>query len=313
MHVFFCATIAGLLLAFSAQSEPLHKIPFRFQEGLIWVKVQLAGTKEPLNYLLDSGASVTAIDLQTAQACRIRLGDPQSVEGVSGSSVAFNVNDFQGTAGGIPLPKSVLAIDLGAISNRCHRHIDGILGLDFFRDRILQIDFDTGMIGILKNCDQSLANCDILPIKIRNSAICLPVRIAGTSDQWMRLDTGCDSALEWAGTATQTRGMADPSFVPPHADTQYINTSVQFGRHSFSNVAVRVRANQIFPGEDGLLGNGLLSKFRVTIDERNRRVIFEREHGNGAVTHSELHPVHPMSSRYTVARFVSTFAIPAHP
>jgi hypothetical protein len=179
--VFFCATIAGLLLAFSAQSEPLHKIPFRFQEGLIWVKVRLAGTKEPLNYLLDSGASVTAIDLQTAQACRIRLGDPQSVEGVSGSSVAFNVNDFQGTAGGIPLPKSVLAIDLGAISNRCHRHIDGILGLDFFRDRILQIDFDTGMIGILKNCDQSLANCDILPIKIRNSAICLPVRIAGTS------------------------------------------------------------------------------------------------------------------------------------
>jgi predicted aspartyl protease len=313
MRVFFCATVAGFCLAFPGQSEPLHKIPFRFQDGLIWVKVQLAGTKEQLNYLLDSGASVTAIDLQTAQACRIRLGDPQSVEGVSGSSVALNVNDFQATAGGIPLPKSVLAIDLGAISNRCHRHIDGILGLDFFRDRILQIDFDSGMIGILKNCDQSLANCDILPIKIRNNAICLPVRIAGKSDQWMRLDTGCDSALEWAGTSTLTRGIVEPSFVPSGAKNQYIKTSVQLGRHAFSNVAVRVHADQIFAGENGLLGNGLLSKFCVTIDERNGRVIFEKVHGNSTITRGELQPVHPISARYTVGRFVGTLAVPAHP
>jgi hypothetical protein len=312
MRVFFYAMITGLSLAFSAQSELLHKIPFQFQDGLIWVKVQLAGTKEPLNYLLDSGASVTAIDLQTAQACSIRLGDPQSVEGVSGSSAAFDVNDFQATVGGIPLPKSVVAIDLSAISNRCHRHIDGILGLDFFRDRILQIDFETGTIGILKNCDRSLANCDILPIKIRNNAICLPVRIAGRSDQWMRLDTGCDSALEWAGTETKTRGTAEPSF-DAGADARYINTSVQLGRHCFSNVSVGVRANQIFPGEDGLLGNGLLSKFCVTIDERNRRVIFERVHGNDTITRNDLPAVHPTSARFIVARFVSTLAIPAHP
>jgi hypothetical protein len=95
MRLFIFAAIAGLSVVFSAQCELLHKIPFQFQDGLIWVQVELAGTKEPLNYLLDSGASISGIDLQTAQAGRIRLGEPQSVEGVAGSSVAYRVSNFQ--------------------------------------------------------------------------------------------------------------------------------------------------------------------------------------------------------------------------
>jgi hypothetical protein len=107
MRWFIFAAIAGLSLVFSAQCELLHKIPFQFQDGLIWVQVELAGTKAPLNYLLDSGASITAIDLQTAQACRIHLGDPQSVEGVAGSSVAYRVSNFQAMVGDTLLPKSI--------------------------------------------------------------------------------------------------------------------------------------------------------------------------------------------------------------
>jgi hypothetical protein len=281
MRLFIVAAVAGLSLVFSAKGELPQRIPFQFQDGLVWVQVKLAGTKARLNYLLDSGASVTAIDLQTAQACRIHLGDPQSAEGVSGSSVAYRVNNFQATVGDTLLPKSILAIDLGPVSKRCHQHIDGILGLDFFRNRIVQIDFDTGVISLLKSCDRSLANCDILPIKICNDAICLPVRIGGNANQWMRLDTGCDSALEWALTETKARGLSDPPFGLSGASVQHVNCSVHLGKNRFSNVAVAIHANQIFPGEDGLLGNGLLSKFRLTIDERNRRVIFAKEHRPG--------------------------------
>jgi hypothetical protein len=276
MRSFFFPAISGLSLVFSAQGELLHKVPFQFEDGLVWVQVELVGTKEPLNYLLDSGASITCINLQTAQACRIRLGGPQSVEGVSGLSVAYRVSNFQATVGDTPLPKSILAIDLGAISNRCRRHIDGILGLDFFRNRIVQIDFEVGMIGLLKNSDLSLANCDILPIKICNDAMCLPVRI-GNANQWMRLDTGCDSALEWALMGTKARRRSEPAAGLSGASIQYFNTTVHLGKHCFSNVSVGVHPKQIFPGEDGLIGNGLLSKFCLTIDERNRRVILQKE------------------------------------
>ena len=51
--------------------------------------------------------------------------------------------------------------------------------------------------------------------------------------------------------------------------------SVQLGKRCFNAVTTGVHKAQIFPGEDGLLGNALLSKFRLTIDQPGNRVILE--------------------------------------
>jgi hypothetical protein len=276
MRLLVFAAVVELLLPMSARSELPREIPFRYQDGLIWLKVELAGNKERMNFLLDSGASVSAIDLYTAHTHGVNLGDRQSVEGVSGQGLAYRVNDFQAMAGGIALPKSVLAIDLGAVSESCHQHIDGILGVDFFQDRIVQIDFKAGKICLLKNCKANTAKCDTLPIRMRNGAFCVPVRIAGNPVQWMRLDTGCDSALEWVVTRTEKRRMSGPSIGLSGASVHYINTSARLGSNCFNDIRAAIHTKQIFPGEDGLLGNGLLSKFCcLTIDERKSRVVFE--------------------------------------
>jgi hypothetical protein len=268
--------LAALLLPISAKSQVLSQIPFRYQDGLIWVKVELAGEKEPLNFLLDSGASVSAIDLHTAHAHGVHLGGRRSVEGVSGQGFAYQVNDLQAAVGGIVLAKSVLAIDLGTVSDCCHQHIDGILGVDFFRNRIVRVDFNARKISLLEDCDVKLANCDVLPMKMCNGAFCVPMRIGGNSAQWMRLDTGCDSALEWVVTGTEKRRMTGPSIGLTRPPGDYVNTSARLGKHCFNDIRAGIHTKQIFPGEDGLLGNGLLSKFCLTIDERKSRAIFEK-------------------------------------
>src|SRR6516164_11203285 len=153
-----------LLLQGAALPEVQREIPFQYRDGLVWVKVELAGTTSPLNFLLDSGASVSAVDIRTAAACSLKLGDRQPVEGVTGHSVGYRVTDFQGSFGGNALPKSVLAVDLGAVSECCGRHIDGILGLDVFRGRVVRIDFNARRISLLENCDLRVANCEVLPI-----------------------------------------------------------------------------------------------------------------------------------------------------
>jgi hypothetical protein len=275
MRLLVFAAVAELLLPFLARADLPREIPFQYRDGLIWVKVGLTGKEEPLNFLLDSGASVSAIDLQTAHTARVHLGERQSVEGVSGQGFAYHVSDLQAMLAGIALPKSVLAIDLGAVSDRCHQHIDGILGVDFFRGRIVQIDFNAGKICLLKNCEMNTANCDIVPMKMCNGAFCVPMRIAGNPVQWMRLDTGFDSALEWVVTGTEKRRMSAPSIGVASGSVHYINTSARLGKHCFNEITAGIHTKQIFPGEDGLLGNGLLSKFCLTVDERKRRVIFE--------------------------------------
>src|SRR5260370_11172314 len=162
MRFFAHVAVLALFLAVSAHSETPKEIRFQYQDGLIWLKAEVPAKAKSLNFLLDSGAGVSVIDLDRARALGMRIGDPETVQGVSGCAVAYRVDDFQANSGGVVLPKSVLAIDLQATSQRCHEHIDGILGMDFFRGRIVQIDFAAGPVRILEQRDSlSLANCVI--------------------------------------------------------------------------------------------------------------------------------------------------------
>jgi hypothetical protein len=274
MRLLVCVLVAALSLPLSAQSKVLGEIPFQFHDGLIWLKVGVTGKSEPLNFLLDSGAGVSAVDLQTARFLRLKLRERQTVQGVSGQAFGYRVHDLQAVSGGIDLPTSVLAIDLQTISERCQQRVDGILGADFFRDRVVQIDFTAGRVRLLENCDMNLANCEVLPIKMCNDAVCVPVRVAGNPAQWMRLDTGCDSALEWVVSGPRTRPHEQTSIGLSHSSRLYIQATVQIGRQ---HIAIRagIHEKQVFAGEGGLLGNGLLTKFRLTIDEPRNRVIFE--------------------------------------
>jgi hypothetical protein len=274
MRLFLCALLAALLLSLSARSEVPGEIHSQYRDGMIWLKVNIAGKSEPLNFLLDSGAGVSAIDLRTARADGVLLGRRQIVLGVNGQSFAFQVNGLQALCAGIALPKTILAVDLHGLSDCCGQPVDGILGADFFRGRIVQIDFKDGRVRILERCNPNLAKCEILPIRMCNDAFCVPVRVAGNSAQWMRLDTGSDAALEWVVGETEKRQTGQSS-IGLSGKSVHINTSVQLGKKCFNAVTTGVHRTQIFPGEDGLLGNALLSKFRLTIDQPGNRVILE--------------------------------------
>jgi hypothetical protein len=281
--------VVALLLAVSAHCETLNEIGFQYEYGLIWLKAEVPAKTKSLNFLLDSGAGVSLIDLAQARALGVRIRDPESVQGVSGRAVAYRVDDFQANSGGVVLPKSVLAINLQAISQRCHQHIDGILGMDFFRGRIVQIDFAARRVRLVERgslsrlrpispfsyVGQGLADCEILPIRICNDAFCVPIRVAENPAQWIRLDTGCDACLDWVVSDAGKRLTEGTSVGLSHFSMNYVKTTVQIGKQRFA-VAVAVHKEPMFPREGGLLGNGLLSKFRVTIDEPGSRVIFER-------------------------------------
>jgi predicted aspartyl protease len=275
MRSLVCALFAASLLPFSARSEAQLEVHSRYRDGLLWLKVDATGKSEPLNFLLDTGAGVSAIDLQTARSLGLHLGNRQTVQGVNGQCFAYRVNDFQAVSGGIVLPESVLAIDLRALSDCCEQPVNGILGCDFFRGRIVRIDFTDGRVRILEKCDANLANGEILPTRLCNDAFCVPVRVAGNPAQWMRLDTGCDAALEWVVSGTEKGQTGKPSIGLSGVSIRHINTSVQIGKLCFKAVNTGIHTEQIFPGEAGLIGNGLLSKFRLTIDAPRNRAIFE--------------------------------------
>ena len=272
MRVLLFVLMAQFVLLRSTRSEVSAVIPFEYRDGLIWIKVNTLSRKEPLNFILDSGASASVMDLTQVRTLGVAIGRAEKVRGVNGQALAYDVDNFRGACCGVTLSTSLLAIDLRPLSDRCHHSIDGILGADFFRGRTIQINFRAHEVRLLKNCDFELANCEKLPMKVCNGAFCVPVRVGHSPIQWVRLDTGCDSALEWVRKKEQ-RPLSKPEPTESSlARKQFVTSDLQIGKQHYA-VRTVLHTKPIFAGEAGLLGNGVLEKFCLTIDEPRGQVI----------------------------------------
>ena len=104
--------------------------------------------------------------------------------------------------------------------------------------------------------------------------MCVPVVVNGAPARWTRLDTGCDSALLWVGAVPKPRaGARSVSVGLAQAGGGDVLTSVQLGAQHINGVRTELHASEIFPHEAGLLGNGVLSRFVVTIDGKDNRLL----------------------------------------
>ncbi|MDQ3621330.1 MAG: aspartyl protease family protein [Verrucomicrobiota bacterium] len=278
MRIFsFLTRLAAALLFIACRAPAATEIPFDFQGGMIWLKVAVVGQMEPLSFLLDSGAGASVVDVDTARCLGLKLGRSQSVQGVHTRSVAYRVDGFRGAVSGVPAPSSVLALDLSSVSNGLRRRIDGLLGADFLRERIVQIDYAAQRIAVLSRNELNIAGAEILPLARRNDGVCVRVSIAGQAGEWMRVDTGCNSALQWVMSKTKARKLGPTSVALAGKAVRSVHASVRIGSSRFNDVETGLHTAQIFPGEAGLLGNGLLSRFTVTIDvPRNRLILAQR-------------------------------------
>jgi hypothetical protein len=105
----------------------------------------------------------------------------------------------------------------------------------------------------------------------------VPVGVNGRKAQWVRLDTGCASALQWvASDVNSEECMRRPAIGLTELCVPQTETTVEVGGHRFQKVPTGIQTKAIFPGEAGLLGNGLLSRFSsVTIDAKSGHVVLQ--------------------------------------
>src|ERR1700757_4164203 len=117
MRFLLFALMAQFVLLHPTHSEVSAVIPFEYRDGFIWIKVNAHSRKEPLNFILDSGASVSVLDLAQARSLGVPLGKPETVQGVNGQALAYEADNFRGNCCGVTLSTSLLATDLKAVSD----------------------------------------------------------------------------------------------------------------------------------------------------------------------------------------------------
>lgn len=251
------------------------EIPCDYSGGLLWLKVNCSAHRTPFDFVLDSGAGETVVDRAAANRAGMALGRAVPVRGVLGSTLAYQVENVGGNVAGVPIPDEMLAMDLSTVSKACGRRIDGLLGLDFLRRHILEVDYSRRTVRIFGRGESGIARGERLPLVARNDALCLKVSVNG-QDEWMRFDTGCDSPLQWVVAGKKANRLGVPSIGVKSGTDRCTRGEVRIGSAHFSNVLIGMHEQRYFPGEAGLLGNGLLSKFTVTIDAAGRTVYLAR-------------------------------------
>src|SRR5260221_10710805 len=198
--LFRAAAVWTCLLA-QAQAQPQSpaEIPISYSGGLLWVRVSIPQSSEPLNFLVDSGAATSVLTRQTAQRLGINLLQHVSVRGVGTQTVGYWTEPLNASIAGVRLSQKFLAVDLQKLSAACGQPVDGLLGADFFRGRVVQIDYAAERIRLLASSPASTTG-QVLPLRVRPNALCVPVRVNGSAPRWVRLDTGCAAALHWVST-----------------------------------------------------------------------------------------------------------------
>jgi hypothetical protein len=248
--------------------------PFEYREGLIWIDVSVPGIGKTLSFMLDSGAEVSVIDLRVAQGLGLKQGNLVSVRGVKSSVNGYWPEHLAARLGDVSLPKDFLAVNLSDLSKACKCGVDGLLGADFFKGRVVQINFQEQKIHVLKSANPTACE-ESLPLQVRSSGMLIRIQVNSGKSQKVRLDTGCASPLQWVSSKTPSEPYAKQIAVGmTEVSMPLIRTSVRIGDSVFTSVPTGVQDRQIFSGEDGLLGTPLLARFAVvTIDTLAKRLL----------------------------------------
>ena len=277
----FALLLLGMSALARSGSPALKEIPFQICDGFILMQARTSQSAEPLNFLLDSGAGASVLDLSCAARLRVPLGAPVRIRGVGCESIAYRISDIPATNGDSDdLATISMAVDLSNAEKICEAPVDGLLGVDFFTNHIVQLDFAAHVIRFPANAKLA-AKGEKLPIRFCNGMICVPLSVNGSSLRWARFDTGCSDALHWViprSRETRVRHGVSIGFVTNEQDQAL--TSVRLGSRSLEHVETSLHGSPMFPGEAGLLGNGILWRYTVTVDTAGRCIYLQAPSGD---------------------------------
>jgi hypothetical protein len=300
------AAILLLPLVFStSQAFPPPKakneIKFIYESRLIFVRVEFEKHHDLL-FLLDTGASASAINLKTAQDLDLKFLADRNVEGSGGTIRTKTAKIRSLSVGGFKSGSlNVPAYDLSGSLAPKGMHLDGILGYDFLRRYSVEIDFATRSIKLSRmpfGNSKSRRSFDSVQLNLDNGIPRIPATLNGSAEIELRIDTGAslfettDVYVNITQKTWNALAAGDPALKP---EKYFGGTGVggavklpvarinrfSVGPFTFSSAFVIVQPEQGYfarPDAIGFISNNLLEKLSpVVIDYLDRRLYFKRK------------------------------------
>jgi len=160
----------ALLLGFLGRQAPVAEVPFELVGNHIYIKGTASG--KPVSLMLDSGAGMSVLDSGLAEKWDIpRDANGLPVRGAGSETMkAQMLKDFKVKFDGTSVEQPIIiGIPLSALKFLEGRPIEGVVGFEFFRKYVIQIDYANSKVRLFAPDT----------FKYEGSGKGIPVRIVG--------------------------------------------------------------------------------------------------------------------------------------
>lgn len=134
---------AVLMVVRAAALAPPVSVPFELVNRHIILPATVNGSA-PLSFLLDTGDRVGVIDLERARQLGLTFGREMKVAGIGASQMSgYFMSNATVTVQALPQAPQplVAALPLSQLATRLGHEFDGILGADFIRQFVVELDY----------------------------------------------------------------------------------------------------------------------------------------------------------------------------
>ena len=273
------------------------RLPFRYGTRHVWVKVSVNGSA-PADFILDTGASSTAIDRDWAYEIGLEPEGRSVAQGMAGtdemSFARVKTIQVRSTKGdGVRLPDfRVVLLDMAdEFSLTLWRKPHGLLGSDFLSRFVVQIDYDSNLVTLWDPGRWTEpAGATPLPMKLYGNIPTVEMMLGENCGGWFLVDVGNGGGLDMHGEAVR-RCRLFRNFRRERVElygggiggifrtTMCRMDSLSLGPFTWPDpiVGLSLHGQGMLGNEDiaGNIGNGILEKFRCTFDYPGGRLWLE--------------------------------------
>lgn len=271
------------------------RIPFELYANVILLRARV-NNSAPLWFLLDTGAGGSLIDSRHARRLGLKYLDKANIHGMGGS---VEGSYFGGATLGLPgvrvFDRKFVGMPLAPLFARFGRRVDGIIGYDFLKLFVVEVDYAAKTISLYDPASYEYRGAgEPVPFTLRGGHPYARVRLVFEGQTAVEgdfeIDTGSDGSLGVNRPFAEKHKLlellpgasAAKTGAGAGGETSYVESRVKelgLGRFTFERPVVTfsrdAEGEGTNAGSDGQLGGEIFRRFKVIFDYSRGRMILE--------------------------------------
>jgi len=282
--------IPSMLLGQPGPSMTRTELPLKLKQGDLLVNARVNGSG-PMTFKLDTGFGITTLRPSLAESLHLERSGGLIIDGIAGEERAATFRNAELEFGGLSFrPRRVAALLPEKYESSKNR--DGILGADFFRRYVVEIDIPERVLRLYEPDEFHYSGRgEVIPLQFKRDTPIVDGVIETSGNEVVNgrfeIDTGCDAFLCLGQDFVAANGLLDKGkntlqsarrgvggSTPIHQGTL---AALRLGNLKIKKPLVNffLQGSPAGRGQAGHIGLGALQRFKIIFDYSRLQMILE--------------------------------------